>query len=140
MGRRIADGPAGQRSDLIDTHRDGSVWRGVILTLLALDGVLCALAAALLLPSYLGSFWFPISAVIAGAVNCALVWAAAQCTSSRRMRALPVLTFVGTVGVLALGGPGSDLVLAGAGIAGFGPLLLLLIGAGLPAFLLSRLG
>ena len=117
----------------------GRAFRVVVLTLLGLDGVLCALAAALLLPSYLGPVWFPISAVIAGLVNTALVWAAAQVTSSPRLMALPVLTFAFTVGVLTLGGPGDDLVLAGAGVAGFGPILLMLIGAGLPFLLRRRL-
>lgn len=140
MGRRVVDGAAGQRPDLIDDRRDDdSALRVVILTLLALDGVLCALAAALLLPSYLGSIWFPISAVGAGAVNSALVWAASQWTSSGRLMALPVLTFGLTVAVLTLGGPGDDMVLAGAGIAGFGPILLMLIGAGLPLLLMQRL-
>ena len=80
MGGGVAGGTARQRADLIDRHRPDSALRIGILALLGLDGILCALAAALLLPSYLGSVWFPVSAVAAGAVNIALVWAARQWT------------------------------------------------------------
>ncbi|MBX9639268.1 MAG: hypothetical protein K2X97_05945, partial [Mycobacteriaceae bacterium] len=38
--------------------------RFVVLALLAVDGVLSALAATLLLPSYIGSTPFPISALV----------------------------------------------------------------------------
>ena len=55
--------------------------RVVVLVLLAVDGVLCAVAAALLLPSYIDAVWVPLSAVIAGLVNTALVWAAMQWTA-----------------------------------------------------------
>lgn len=103
-----------------------------MLTLLALDGVLCAVAATLLLPSYLGSVWFPISAVIAGAVNVALVWAARQWTDSTRLAALPLITWLLTIAVLTLGGPGGDNMMGGAGIASIGPVLLMACGA-LPA-------
>jgi hypothetical protein len=108
--------------------------------LLGLDGVLCAVTAALLLPSYLGRVWFPLSAVAAGAVNVALVWAAAQCTTSTRVAALPLFTWLSTFAVLTLGGPGGDIVLGGTGIAGFGPLLLVALGTLPPAWLLRRRG
>jgi hypothetical protein len=107
-----------------------------VLALLAVDGVLCAAAAMLLLPSYLGAVWFPISAVIAGLVNTALVWAAAQYTTSVRLAALPLFTWLATFAVALLGGPGGDVALGGAGIAGIGPLLLLVLGALPPAYLL----
>lgn len=132
MGRGVAGGTARQRAHLIDGRRSDPALRIGILALLALDGILCALTAALLLPSYLGSVWFPASAVVAGAVNVALVWAARQWTDSTRLAALPLITFLLTIAVLSLGGPGGDMTMSGAGIAGFGPVLLTAVGA-LPA-------
>lgn len=132
MGRGVAGGAARQRADLIDGRRADPALRIGILALLALDGILCALTATLLLPSYLGSVWFPASAVVAGAVNVALVWAARQWTDSTRLAALPLITFLLTIAVLSLGGPGGDMTMSGAGIAGFGPVLLTAFGA-LPA-------
>lgn len=137
MGDRLAGRPAGQHPDLSDPIRAGRPFRVAVLALLAVDGVLCALAAALLLPSYIGPVWFPLSALIAGLVNAALVWAAAQYTTSGRQAALPVFTWLATVAVLMLGGPGGDVMLGGAGIAGIGPLLLLALGT-LPAVWVLR--
>ena len=100
--------------------------------------MLCAVAAALLLPSYIGTVWAPVSALLAGLVNMALVWAAMQWTSSGRLAALPLITWLVTVLALTLGGPGNDIVLGGAGIAGFGPIVLLAVG-GLPSlWLINR--
>ena len=112
--------------------------RVVVLTLLALDGVLCALASTMLLPAYLGTVWFPVSAVAAGIVNVGLVWAAAQWTDSTRIAALPLITLLSPVGVLTLGGPGGDMMLGGAGIAGSGPILLMVLGAVPAAWWLLR--
>ncbi|MDT5001739.1 MAG: hypothetical protein QOK12_3844, partial [Mycobacterium sp.] len=47
-----------------------------MLAVLAFDGVLSAVMGAFLLPLYLGSIPFPISALISGLINAALVWAA----------------------------------------------------------------
>ena len=52
--------PAGSES--------GPVLRFSVLALLGLDGVLCAVATALLLPSYLGPVPFPVSALAGGLV------------------------------------------------------------------------
>ncbi len=112
--------------------------RVVVLVLLAVDGVLCAVAAALLLPSYIDAVWVPLSAVIAGLVNTALVWAAMQWTPSVRLAALPLITWMLTIAVLALGGPGGDIMLGGAGVAGNGPILLMVLGAIGPGWLLLR--
>ena len=126
MGGGFAGGTARQRADLTDVRRI------VILVLLALDGILCAVAATLLLPSYLGSVWFPISAVVAGAVNVVLVWAARQWTDSTRLAALPLITWLLTVAAFTVGGPGADTMMGGARIAALGPVLLMACGA-LPA-------
>jgi hypothetical protein len=108
-----------------------------VLALLALDGVLSAVAGALLLPLYLGPVPFPISAVFCGLVNAALVWAAAHWTDNSRLIGLPLWTWLATIAVLALGGPGGDIVFGGRGIMAYGVLLLMVVGA-LPAVLLLR--
>jgi hypothetical protein len=110
--------------------------RTVVLSLLAVDGILCAVAAALLLPSYIGSLPFPISAVGAGLVNMALVWAAMYWSSSNRLAALPLWTWLGTIGALTFGGPGGDIVFSALGPT----LVLMVVGAVPPAWLLWRRG
>lgn len=86
MGYRLDTLQHRQRSDLTDTQprvasvEDGGATdpaiRFVVLSLLAVDGVLSALAGALLLPFYIGTVPFPLSGLISGLVNAALVWAA----------------------------------------------------------------
>ncbi|EUA13063.1 putative membrane protein [Mycobacterium kansasii 732] len=112
--------------------------RVVVLALLAVDGVLSALAGALLLPSYIGSVPFPISAAISGLLNAALVWAAKRWTTSPRLAALPLWTWLLTVAVLSLGGPGDDVVLGGRGVMAFGALILIGFGVAPPAWVLLR--
>ena len=90
--------------------------RTVMLVLLAVDGVISAVVGALLLPYYLGSVPFPISALITGMVNAVLVWAAMYWTESNRLAALPLLTWLVTVAILTLGGPGGDIVFGGPGL------------------------
>lgn len=109
----------------------------VILGLLAFDGVLSAVAGALLLPLYLGPVPFPISAAVSGFVNAALVWAAGHWTDSQRLAGLPLWTWLATVAALTLGGPGGDIVFGGRGIMAYGVLVLMIFGA-LPAVLLLR--
>ena len=62
--------------------------RAFVLGVLALDGALSAIAGALFLPLYLGPVPFPISALISGLVNAALVWAGLQWTTNSRLAAL----------------------------------------------------
>ena len=109
----------------------------VVLGLLAFDGVLSAVAGALLLPLYLGPVPFPISAVLSGLVNAALVWAAGCWTDDHRLAGLPLWTWLATVAVLTLGGPGGDIVFGGRGIMAYGVLLLMVLGA-VPAVLVLR--
>lgn len=110
----------------------------VVLALLAFDGVLSAVAGALLLPFYLGSVPFPISALICGLLNLALVWAATYWTDSPRLTALPLFTWLATVAVLTLGGPGGDIVFGGPGVMGYAVLLFLVLGAVPPVWFLWR--
>ncbi len=138
MGGGFVVRPARQHPDLTDQRGTDSAIRNVILGLLAVDGVINAVVAALMLPSYIGPVPFPISAVVAGAVNAALVWAAMQWTTSMRLAALPLWTWLATVAVLTLGGPGGDVVFGGAGVRAFAPVLLIAVGAGPAAWMVWR--
>ncbi len=110
----------------------------MVLALLAVDGVLCAIAGAFFLQAHIGTVPFPISALISGLVNAALVWAALQWTSSPRLAALPLWAWLLTVAALTLGGPGDDIVFGGNGILEFAPFLLIVLGTLPPAAVLWR--
>jgi hypothetical protein len=109
----------------------------VVLGLLALDGVLSALMGAFFLPLHLGWVPFPVSALLSGLLNVALVWAAAYWSGNSRLAGLPLWTWMATVAVLAFGGPGRDVLFGGPGIMGFSLILLMILGA-LPAAVLLR--
>jgi hypothetical protein len=119
-------------------HPDLTPLRPVVLTLLAIDGVLSAVAAAFFLPLRIGSVPFPISALLSGLVNAALVWAALQWASTPRVAALPLWCWLLTVAGLTFGGPGDDIVFGGVGIMEYAPLVLIVLGALPPAALLWR--
>ncbi|OBG29206.1 hypothetical protein [Mycobacterium sp. E3198] len=150
MGHRLDTLQHRQRSDLTETKpraafaEDGGATdpaiRFVVLALLAVDGILSALAGALLLPSYLGSIPFPISGLLSGLLNAALVWAAAQWTKSARVAALPLWTWLLTVAVMSMGGPADDVILGGRGLLAYGALLLIALGVAPPAWVLWRRG
>lgn len=112
--------------------------RVVVLALFAVDGVLSALAGALLLPFYLGSVPFPVSGLISGLVNAALVWAAGRWTSSPRVAALPLWTWLLTVAVMSVGGPADDVILGGKGVLAYGALMLVVLGVTPPVWVLRR--
>jgi hypothetical protein len=114
--------------------------RFVVLALLAVDGVLSALAGALFLPSYIGSIPFPISGLLSGLLNAALVWAAGRWTRSSRGAALPLWTWLLTVAVISMGGPGDDVILGGQGLMAYGALVLIVLGVAPPAWVLWRGG
>jgi hypothetical protein len=134
MGAGFAGWDAGQHSDLTGGGRFASVIGAAVLVLLAMDGVVNALAAVLLLPSYVGSVWFPLSAVLTGLINAALVWAAMHWAPSDRLAALPLMTWFAVIGVLILGGPGGDMMFSGIGTA----ILLMVCGGLPPLWVLSR--
>ena len=131
MGDRVARRTARQHPHLTPL-------RTVVLILLAIDGVLSAVAAAFFLPLRIGSVPFPISALISGLVNAVLVWAALQWTSSPRVAAVPLWSWLLTVAGLTFGGPGDDIVFGGAGIMEYAPVLLIVLGAVPPALVLYR--
>ncbi len=150
MGYRLHTLPSRQRPDLTETKpraaslddsgaTDPAI-RFVVLTLLAVDGVLSALAGALLLPSYIGSIPFPISALISGLLNGALVWAAGRWAKSPRVAALPLWTWLLTVAVISFGGPGDDVILGGQGLMRYSALLLIVLGVAPPVWVLWRRG
>jgi hypothetical protein len=131
VGHRVARLAARQHPDLIPP-------RPVVLTLLAIDGVLSAVAGAFFLPLRIGSIPFPISALISGLVNAALVWVAMQWTSSPRLAALPLWCWLLTVAGLTFGGPGDDIVFGGVGPMEYAPLMMIVLGALPPALVLWR--
>jgi hypothetical protein len=100
--------------------------------------VLSAVAAAFFLPLRIGSMPFPISALLSGLVNAALVWAALQWTSSPRVAAVPLWCWLLTVAGLTFGGPGDDIVFGGSGVLAYGALLLIGLGTLPPAAVLWR--
>jgi hypothetical protein len=116
--------------------RDGRAGR-IVLALLGVDGALSALAGALLLPSYIGAVPLPVSALLSGVLNVALVWAAGRWTTSKSLAALPLWTWLATVTVLTLGGPGGDVVFGGPGVMAYSVFVLLIAG-GLPPVLMLR--
>ena len=148
MGYRLDTLASRQRSDLTETKPSAAsvedsaatdpAIRFVVLALLAVDGVLSALAGALLLPFYVGSIPFPISGLISGLLNAALVWAAGRWTRSARVAALPLWTWLLTVAVISMGGPGDDVILGGQGPMAYGALLLIVLGVTPPVWVLWR--
>jgi hypothetical protein len=148
VGDRVGAFQHRQRPDLTKTKQsapsieDGGAAdpaiRFVVLALLAVDGVLSALGGALLLPMYIGSVPFPVSGLISGLLNAALVWAAGRWTKSPRVAALPLWTWLVTVGVLSMGGPGDDIILGGHGAMAYGALWLIVLGVVPPVWMLWR--
>jgi hypothetical protein len=146
MGDRFAGRRARQHPDLSATSGDvqtrgattGPAFRATVLTLLAVDGVISAVLGAVFVQSRLGSVPFPISAVISGLGNGALVWAGLQVTSSARLAAVGLWTWLLTVAVLTFGGPGDAIIFGGPGIDGVSVLVLLVVGVLPPALVLRR--
>ena len=134
MGGRFLDIGARQHPDLTLSPDDSRALRAVVLTSLALDGVISAVLGAFFLPLRLGPIPFPISALISGLLNAALVWVALQWTSSPRLAALPLWTWLATVAALTFPGPGDDAVFS----ATWQLLVLIVVGAIPPLMLLYR--
>ncbi|WP_085128406.1 hypothetical protein [Mycolicibacter engbaekii] len=120
------------------TPTDSPAFTFVVLALLAVDGALCAVATALLLPAHIGSVPFPLSAVIGGLVNAGLVWVALRCTPSLRLAVLPLWAWLLTIALMTLGGPGDDLIFADRGVMAYGVLLMIVLGSAPAGWLLWR--
>ncbi|MDT5015633.1 MAG: hypothetical protein QOD39_1793 [Mycobacterium sp.] len=138
MGDRFCGGIVRQHPDLNSLSANPDRQRVVALTLLSVDGVLSAIAGSFFLQIHIGSMPFPISALISGLVNAALVWAALQWTSGPALAGLPLWTWLVTVAVFTLPGPGDGIVFGGSGIVEYAPLLLIVLGTLPPAVVLRR--
>ena len=134
MGGRLADIGARQHPDLSLSPDAPRALRAIVLTLLAIDGVISAVLAAFFLSLRLGSVPFPVSALISGLLNAALVWVALQWTASPRLAALPLWTWLVTVAAMTFPGPGDDAVFS----ATYQRVLLIVLGGLPPALLLYR--
>lgn len=122
----------------MNTDPPGPAVNYPVLALLAVDGVLCAVSTALLLPAHVGTAPFPLSALVGGLVNAWLVWVALRCTSSLRLAALPLWAWLLTIALMTLGGPGDDLIFADRGVMAYGVLLMIVLGSAPPGWLLWR--
>jgi hypothetical protein len=116
----------------------GSVLRVVTLVLLAVDGAISAMLGAVFLQLHLGHVPFPVSALISGLANAALVWAALHWTSALRVAALPLWTFLLTLAAMAVTGPGGDVLFGGPGFGQWSVAVLLIFGTLPPALVLWR--
>jgi len=134
VGGRLLRVAARQHSDLSPSPDDTRALRAVVLTLLAVDGVISAILAAFFLSFRLGPIPFPLSAMISGVLNAALVWAAMRWTASPRLAALPLWSWLATVAALTFPGPGDDEVFS----AQWQLLLLIVVGGLPPALVLYR--
>jgi hypothetical protein len=134
VGGRLDRHVARQHPDLSQSPDDTRALRAVVLVILAVDGVFSAVMAAFFLSLHLGPVPFPISALISGALNAALVWVALQWTPSTRVAALPLWTWLGTIVVFTFPGPGDDAIFS----AEWALLLLIVVGGLPPALLLYR--
>src|SRR6185312_3389972 len=118
-----------------------SIFRGVVLGLLAVDGVISAVLGAFFLLIYVHGVPFPVSALASGLLNALLVWIGLKWTTSLRVAALPLWTWLFTIGVMLFGGPGGDVIYGSASGSAFdqwSPALLLFLGALPPVIVLRR--
>mgnify|MGYP006976742798 FL=1 len=140
MGGRLARRPARQHPHLSAPVDDRPATRAALLVLLAVDGVLSAVLAAFFLPLRIGLVPFPVSALISGALNAALVWVGLQWFGdrSRAAAATPLWTWLACVAVFTVGGPGGDVVFGTNGLGQYALLVLLALGAGPPVAVLAR--
>lgn len=106
----------------------------VMVALLAVDGVVVGLLSLAFAYVRFGGVAVPVAAVIAGLVNCVLLWLAAGYTTTL-WRFAPLIGWAVGVLVGAFPGPGGDVLLASDTGLAIPTMLLLLFGAGLPAAL-----
>jgi hypothetical protein len=109
-----------------------------VLAVLTFNGVLSAVLGAFFLPLRLGTVAVPISGLLSGLLNAALVWVALQWAPGPRWAAAPLWAWLATVLGLTLGGPGGDIVLSGSGLLLAAPILLVLLGGAPPVYVLRR--
>ncbi|MBY6411679.1 hypothetical protein HQ346_12980 [Rhodococcus sp. BP-252] len=102
------------------------------LAVLIFDGFLCGVLSVLFLPTYLGSIPFPVSALLAGVANVALLFAARKVAERPAAIASPLIGWGVGVLLCMFGGPGGDVLL----LADWRTALLLVGGAVPPGILL----
>jgi hypothetical protein len=134
VGGRFPSQRSRQHPDPSPPPEGNRALRAAVLILLGIDGVISALLASFFLPLYIGPVPFPLSALISGLLNAALLWVALQWTSSPRLAALPVWTWLATIAALSFPGPGDDAVFS----AQWQLLVLIVVGAVPPLLLLYR--
>ncbi|WP_235916295.1 hypothetical protein [Antrihabitans cavernicola] len=96
----------------------------VVLALLIFDGLLTVALEVLFLPTYIGSWPFPLSAVVAALVNVLLVVGARTVTDRTGEASLPLVAWGLGFMVALFGGPGGDVML----LASWPTILLLVLG------------
>jgi len=145
VGDRLARWRARQHPNLTDSSAAADrrsrlvfVLRGVVLGLLAVDGVISAIMGGLFVQIRLGGVPFPVSALISGLVNALLVWAGLHWTASVRLAALALWTWLLTVAAMTLTGRGGDVVFGGPGFDEWSAAVLLVLGGVPPAIVLWR--
>lgn len=137
MGGGFAGRTARQHPDLT-TSALGRATPAIVLGVLAVNGILSAILAVFFLPLRIGVVPFPVSAVLSGALNVALVWTALLWTDSVRLAALPMWTWLAAVGVFILGGPGGNIMFGSSGLGALALLILLVCGMIPPTVVLKR--
>jgi 4-amino-4-deoxy-L-arabinose transferase-like glycosyltransferase len=93
---------------------------------LVFDGFLSGILSVFFLPAYLGSVQFPISALLGGIANVALILAARKVAERSIWVASPLIGWFAAVVLCMLGGPGGDVLL----LADWRTMLLIIAGAG----------
>ena len=84
----------------------------ITLVVLVFDAVALAVVELLYLPLRVGGAPFPITILLAAVSTPWLVRSAAQLGGSRMVAVVPLVVWVLTIGVLGVGGPGGDVLLA----------------------------
>ncbi|AMY54405.1 hypothetical protein HQO38_09900 [Rhodococcus fascians] len=96
------------------------------VAVLVFDGFLSGILSVFFLPTYVGSVQFPISALLGGIANVALVLAARKVAERPIWVASPLLGWFVAVVLCMFGGPGNDVLL----LADWRTMLLIVAGAG----------
>lgn len=106
----------------------------VLLGLLIIDGLIVGVLSVGFVYLRIGGTAVPIAAVLAGLLNCVLLWLAAKYTDGP-LRYGPLVAWLVVLVVAGMGGPGGDVMLALQGSTTLATLLLVIIGLGAPVIL-----
>lgn len=106
----------------------------VLLGLLILDGLIVGVLSVGFVYLRIGGTAVPIAAVLAGLLNCLLLWLAAKYTDGP-LRYGPLVAWLVVLVVAGMGGPGGDVMLTLQGSTTLATSLLVIIGLGAPVAL-----